>query len=95
MDNLFRIEITENDLIEVETSIAGIIYYFDFKLGLESIRLTNRFEIQYNEKLEEGRYSEPFNHDALAAKLRPQIRYWDGDAWVATPTITKYWSARQ
>jgi hypothetical protein len=95
MEGLYRIDVTENRMIEVETSFSGVIYFFDFELELRGIRLTHRFRRMYNERLLEGRFAEPFDHDAIADKMLPQIRYWSGGDWVPSPTMTKYWRERQ
>ena len=90
-ENIFRIEVAENRIIEATTAITGINYFFDFQLNIANIRLSHRYQTLYNKKLQEKLFSKAFDHDALVDKLRPEIRYWNGNNWTETPTQTKYW----
>jgi hypothetical protein len=95
MEGLLRVNVVNGQVIETETTHSGIIFYFDLGLKLKSIRLTHIFISLYNEKMAEGKVTESFDHDSITARLRKDIRYWDGENWVSTPTMTRYWRDRQ
>ena len=91
IDGLCSVDVFDGELIKVETIFTGAVFYLDLSLVVKNIRLTHRYQKFYNDKLGQRRITEPFDHDRIAARLKPEIRWWDGDTWVTTPTMTKYW----
>ena len=95
MESISLLELKENKTIEAMAKQSYTEYYFGFDFIIRNIRLPHRYQIYYRLKVDEGRITEPFDHNRIAARLKKEIRYWDGDEWVSTPTTTKYWRNRQ
>ena len=91
MESLSQLETRENSTIKTLTKGSYIEYYFGFDLNIKNVRLTHRYREYYGQRVEENRITEPFKYDKIAERLKKGLRYWDGDDWVSTPTMTKYW----
>jgi len=87
LSSLVFLDITDNGWIRGSTN-DGLIYDFDF--GLKCIQLTvgHTFMLRHQELAEAGKIKSVLG-PAYLAKIREGIRYWDGEAWTAVPSMVR------
>jgi hypothetical protein len=90
MEGVGYLEVRENSTILTLTNRSRIQHVFDFDMNVVDIRSTHKFQAKYIEKFRAGRLKEPWDEKSYAARLKEQFRWWGGENWVATPTMTHF-----
>jgi len=86
--------ILEGNRISIQLIPSCLLFYFTKRMELIEPRLGHYFERQYKDNLRQGKIQVPYNEKRIQEELRRGIRYWDGDKWVNTPTMNKFWLNR-
>lgn len=87
-------DIQGGDEISVTMDRTCLLFYLNKRMELLEPRLGHFFEALYKGYLREGKIKTPYDRDRIQTELRKNIRYWDGNKWVNTPTMNKFWRNR-
>jgi hypothetical protein len=85
VDGLRTVDITENHWIRSMTS-KGLIYEFDFNLKCLQVSPGNGYVMQHDGQRAAGKLTSVLG-EAYNERIREAIRYWNGSAFVAAPSM--------
>jgi hypothetical protein len=87
VEGLRLVEITNNGWIRTIAAM-GLIYEFDFGLACVQASWGNGFVVEHFELRRVGAITSVLN-DGYRKDLRDGIRYWNGSAFVAEPSMVR------
>jgi len=90
VEAIMTLEKQHNERLTFRTTHSQVIFELDYQLGLRDIHFTHTFELKHRELLREGKITSVVD-DEYRQRLAEGLLYYDGESWVAEPTMTSYW----
>ena len=84
------IDVLKNHRLSVLTSISRILYELNYKLELQDVRFSHKFEQMHKEARLKGEIKSELNEE-YRSNLVEGLLYYDGKNWVSKPAMSNPW----
>ena len=89
------IHILDGPRFQVNENKANLIYTFDRNMNLVYFDFSHFFLQTFNELKRKGVYPPEMTAKQVANQIKEKgVRYFDGEKWVKTPTMTRFWKQK-
>jgi len=89
---IFKINLLDGPRLEVEEQFASLMYIFDQHMKLVFFDYSDKFFKEFKLLKEQGIFPASMTLDEIIRRIKNKgILYFDGDKWVKTATMTRFW----
>ena len=90
VESIITIDVLKNHRLSVLTQLSRIIYEFNYKLELQDVRFSHKFEQMHKEARLEGTIKSELNEE-YRRNLEKGLLYCDGENWISKYTMSNPW----
>lgn len=90
--SIFKINLLDGPQLEVTEKFASLVYIFDQQMKLVFFDYSDKFFKEFKLLKEQGIFPAQMTLNELIRRIKNKgVLYFDGDRWVKTPTMTRFW----
>ena len=90
VESIISIDVLKNHRLSVLAGLSRIFYEFNYKLELQDVRFSHKFEQMHKEARLEGKLKSELNEE-YRSNLAKGLLYYDGVNWTSQPTMNLRW----